>query len=59
MNLWIATPHPEVSLTIPLMKLGKPPYHMIHILLMMTKSAAVPLAARIIFDSAVADMHLS
>ena len=59
MTLWIATHHPEVILTIPLIKLGKPQSPMIQTILTMTKTASVPLAARITFDLTVAEMHLS
>ena len=57
MNLWIYTPHPEVSLTISLMKLGKSQSPMIRILLTITKAAPDPLSARITFDLTVAEMH--
>ena len=59
MTLWKATPHPEVSLKIPPIKLVKPQSPMIHIMLTMAKAAAVPSAVRKTFDSTVAEIHLS
>ena len=59
MTLRVATPLPAVSLIIPVINLGKPQSAMIQILLTMTKSAAVILAARITFDLMMAEMHLS
>ena len=59
MTLQIATPHQEVRMTIPLMKIRKPQLPTIQILLTMTKAAAVPSAARKTIDSTVAEIHLS
>ena len=59
MTLQMKTTHPAVSLTITQKKLGKNQSPMIQILLTTTKTAAVPLEARITIGSAVAEMHLS
>ena len=59
MTLWIATPHKAVRLTIPLMKMRKPPLPTTQSLLTMMKSETDPLAARKAFDSTVAEANLS
>ena len=59
MTLCIMTPHQEVTLTIPLIKIRKPPSPRTQSLVTMMKAATAPLAARKTFDSTVAEMYLS
>ena len=59
MTLRIATPPLAVRLTIPVMKIRKPPLLTTQIWVTVTKSATVQSTARKTIETAVAEMNLS
>ena len=59
MTLQIANPPQAVSVTIPVSKTRKPPYHTTHSQVTMTKSATALSTARMTIETTVAEMDLS